>query len=410
MDITSHPIWDQVTPYQTRISSYKKPLHLLRIFLAKQYAKLYDNGKFVGVTGSVGKTATVAACTAVLSQKYKGSEGKILTTKPNLDPILNIPETLLKMTPKVEKCILEMGIEYIGEMDFYLSLVKPKTAIVTKIAYAHSEFLGDISNIAYEKGKLIEQLPEDGVAILNWDDLESRKLSQKCKGNVVYFGFESEHCTVWADNIKIEYLGNIENFKTTFELNLGVERVQVNYKLLGRHQVYPALAAAALGVVFDVPLTKIKLALESVESFEHRMQPQAGPSGSIILDDTYNCSPSALEEALETLMQLPARRRVVVLGEMRELGEYSEKLHREIARKIYKEKIDMVFLSTGDTQFIASELQSLGFLEERIEVNLKNSQIVSKLLKTLGKGDVCLIKGSRAIRLDEVVKRIARKQ
>lgn len=398
MDITTHPVWNQVTPYRTRIPSYKKPLHLLKIFLAKQYAKLYDSGKFVGVTGSVGKTTTVWACSAVLSQKYK-----VIATKPNLDPILNIPTTLLKMTPNTQKCILEMGIEYKGEMEFYLSLVKPKTAIVTKIAYAHSEYLGDISDIAFEKGKLVENLPTDGVAILNWDDLETRKLSQKCKGDIVYFGKDSQNCTVWAANF------NIENFKTTFELNLGVERVKVNYKLLGIHQVYPALAAAALGVVYDVPLTKIKLGLESIEPFEHRMQPIHGPNGSVILDDTYNSSPAAMDEAIETLIHISARRRVVVLGEMRELGKYSESLHREIARKIYKEKIDMVFLGMGDAQIIADELNSLGFLEERVEANLQNSQMVVKLLKTLGKGDVCLIKGSRAIRLDEVVKRIARK-
>ncbi|MEK7616831.1 MAG: UDP-N-acetylmuramoyl-tripeptide--D-alanyl-D-alanine ligase [Patescibacteria group bacterium] len=398
MDIVSHPIWDQVTPYKTKIPIFKKPLHLLRIFLSKQYAKLYDRGKFIGVTGSVGKTTTVAACGSVLSRRYK-----VLTTKPNLDPVLNIPETLLKMTPNIQKCILEMGIEYKGEMDFYLSLIRPKTVIITKISYAHSEYLGDISDIALEKGKLLEKLPEDGVAILNWDDLESRKLSQNCKADVMYFGTDSQNCTVWAGNIKIE------DFKTNFELNLGVERVKVNYKLLGKHQVYSALAAAALGILCDIPLTKIKLALESIEPFEYRMQIVQGPLGSVILDDTYNCSPSALEEALETLLQVPARRRVVVLGEMRELGKYSQKLHREIARKIYKEKIDMVFLGIGDANFIADELKSLGFLMERVETNLQNSQMVSKLLKVLGKGDVCLVKGARAVRLDEVVKRIAKK-
>lgn len=398
MDIISHPIWNQVTPYKTRIHILKKPLHLLRIFFARGYAKLYEREKFIGVTGSVGKTTCVVSSEAVLSQKYN-----VISTKPNLDPVLNIPLTVLKMTPSTQKCILEMGIEYVGEMDFYISIVRPKTVIVTKISYAHSEFLGDISAISREKGKLLEQLPKDGVAILNWDDLECRKLAQKCRGTVVFFGTDEKNCNVWAANFKME------NFSTTFELNLGVERVKVNYKLLGKHQVYPALGAAALGVVFDVPLTKIKLALESMEPFEHRMQPMPGPSGSVILDDTYNSSPSAVEEALETLVQVPARRRIAVLGEMRELGQYSEALHREVARKIYREKIDLIFLGTGDAQIIADELGSLGYLEERMAVNLQNSQIVSKLLKTLGKGDVCLIKGSRVLRLDEVVKRIARK-
>lgn len=368
------------------------------MYLARQYAKLYPKDLFVGVTGSVGKTTCVQAAAAVLSQKYK-----ILTTKPNLDPVLNIPATLLKINPSIKKVILEMGIEYKGEMDFYLSLIKPKTVIFTKVAYAHSEFLGGLNEILQEKGKLIDQLDEEGVAILNFDDANCKKLATRCKGSVVYFGTDPNNCTIWAGNIRIE------NFQTIFELNLGVERVRVSYKLLGTHQVYPALAASALGVICNIPLTKIKLALEGIEPEEHRMQVLQGLNGSIILDDTYNSSPAAVEAAIDTLLEIPARRRVIVLGEMRELGKYSESLHRQIGQRIYKEKLDFVFLSTGEAQIIADELTSLGFWEERLEANLSPGQLVSKLLKTLGKGDVCLIKGSRALRLDEVVKRISKK-
>jgi len=398
VDITKHPIWDQVTPYKTKIPTLKKPFHILRIYLARQYAKLYPDERFIGVTGSVGKTTCVAASQAVLSQKYK-----TLATKQNLDPVLNIPSTLLKLNPSVKRVVLEMGIEYKGEMDFYLSLVRPKTAIVTKISYAHNEFLGGINEILQEKGKLVESLDKDGVAILNWDDSYCRELGQVCKGNVIYFGTDANTCMVWAGNIKIE------NFATSFELNFGVERAKVNMKLLGLHQIYPVLAAAALGVVNDIPLTKIKFALEKVEPLEHRMQVMPGPNGSVLLDDTYNCSPAALEGAVDTLLAIPARRRILVLGEMRELGSYSDELYRQIAQKIYKEKLDLVFLGQGETQIIADELKSLGFWEERLQVNLQNSQLVSQLLKTLVKGDICLIKGSRAIRLDEVVKRITKK-
>lgn len=381
-----------------RITAFRKPIHLLKAYLARQYAKLFLQGTFIGVTGSVGKTTCVMACQAVLSQKYK-----TLATQHSLDPVLNIPATILRITPGVKKVILEMGVEYKGEMDYYLSLVKPQIAAVTKIAYAHSENLGDINEILQEKGKLIDSLDENGIAILNYDDPNSRKLADQCKGSVVYFGTDPDNCSIWAGNLKIE------NFTTTFELNLGVERVKVNLKLLGFHQIYPVLAAALLGVVCKIPLTKIKIGLESIEPVEHRLQAVAGPNGSIILDDTYNSSPSAIDAAIDTLLEVPARRRVVVLGEMRELGKYSDELHRLVAQRIYREKIDFVFLGSGDTQIIASELQSLGFWEERLEANLANSQLVSKLLKTLGKGDVCLIKGSRALRLDEVVKRIAKK-
>lgn len=397
MNIADHPIWGE-TPYKTKISPIKKPLHLLRTYFARQYAKLYPAGMFIGVTGSVGKTTTVAACLAVCSKMYK-----TIATEPNLDPVLNIPQTLLKINPSVKKVILEMGVRYRGEMDFYLSQIKPQTVIFTKAAYAHAANLGNINEILAEKGKLIESLLSDGVAILNWDDASGKKLAEKCAGKVFFYGTDPQNCTVWAGNIKVE------NYGTSFELNLGVERVKVNLNLLGLHQVYAALAASLLGVVFNIPLTKIKMALETLKPQEHRMQVLAGPNSSIILDDTYNSSPDALIGAIDTLMQLPARRRIVVLGQMSELGEYSEKLHRDAAGKIYQEKIDFVFLGQGDTAYIADELKSLGFWEERVEAGLPNSQLVSKLLKTLGKGDVCLIKGSRSVRLDEVVKRVAKK-
>lgn len=398
MNISNHPIFSQTTPYKTRISPVKKPFHLLRIQIARQYAKLFPKDMFIGVTGSVGKTSCVEALQSVLSQKYK-----VVATQPNLDPILNIPKTLLRIKPNIKKVILEFGVEYKGEMDFYLSLVKPKTVVVTRISFAHSQYLGNVNDIVSEKGKLIEQLPKDGIAILNWDDISCRKLAEKTKAEVVYFGKDHKNCSVWADNVKIEDL------KTVFELNYGVERVKVEYPLLGEHQIYPSLAAVAVGLLEGISLIQIKHALERVKPPEHRLQAVDGYNGSVILDDTYNSSPVSVEAAIDTLMSIPARRRILVLGEMRELGAFSEELHRQIARIIYKEKVDLCFLGVGEAQVIADELLRLGFWEERLQTNLQNPQIVSKLLKVLGKGDVCLIKGSRALRLDEVVKRVVKK-
>ena len=398
MNISDHPIFTQTTPYKTRISPFKKPFHLLRMAAAGHYVKLYPKLTVIGITGSVGKTSCVRALEAILASKYK-----VVATKPNLDPVLNIPETLLKIRPGTKKVILEMGVEYQGEMDFFLSLIRPKIAIITRIAFAHSQYLGDVAEIVSQKGKLIEQLPKDGVAILNWDDISCRKLAQKTTAEVVYFGKDQKNCSIWADKIKIE------NFKTVFELNYGVERVKIEYPLLGEHQIYPALAAATVGILEGVSLIQIKHALESVEASEHRLQAVDGYNGSVILDDTYNSSPASVEAAIETLMSVPARRRILVMGEMRELGVFSEELHRQIARLIYREKVDLVFLGVGEAQIVADELLRLGFWEERIQSNLQNPQIVSKLLKALSKGDICLIKGSRASRLDEVVNRVLKK-
>lgn len=384
--------------FGSRFNFIKKPLYFLRIYLAREYARLYPQDLFIGVVGSIGKTVCVQLCKAVLSQKFK-----TIATKPNLDPIFNISQTIFKLKPSIKKAVFEMGIGYPEAMDFYLSLIRPKTAVFTKIFYAHNEFLGNIEQIATEKGKLLEELGGDCTAILNYDDLMIRKLAQNCKAQIIFFGMDQKNCDIWAGNIKIE------DFKTTFELNVGVERVKVNFKLLGIHQIYASLAAAALGLVNNIPLTKIKIALESIEPSEHRMQVVGGPNGSVIIDDTFDSSPAGIDVAIDTLGQIPARRRVLVLGEMKGLGKYSDLLHKEVARKIFKDKIDLVILGLGDAQIIADELKSLGFLEERLYAHFSNSQMVGKLLKTLGKGDICLIKGSRSARLDEVVGRIGKK-
>jgi len=392
MKIQDHSVWKNVSPF-------KKPAHLLRIFAARKYASFFPRSKFIGITGSVGKTSTTKACQAVLSQKYQ-----ILATEENLDPIFNIPITLLKTRPKTDKVFLEMGVEYPGEMEFYLSLVKPATAIITRIFYSHSEFLGDLDKIIEEKSLLIKQLPEDGHAILNWDDPYTRKLVKLTKANVIFYGFDSKNCHVWASNVKIK------NYQTYFELNYGVERVEVTLNLLGRHLVYPCLAAASLGLSMGMSLVSIKKGLETLQPAHHRLQILEGLNGTYVLDDTYNSSPAALEEAINVLNEVPAKRRIAVLGEMRELGQYSKLMHEQIAQKIYKDKVDLVLLGGGETKFVAEELLSLGFPQERLEVNLSNSQLVSKILRVASKGDVILVKASRAVKLDEVVKRISKNQ
>lgn len=388
MEIQKHPIWKNIKPY-------KKPIHFARFFLIKKIASLIPRSRFIGISGSVGKTTTKDVCLSVLSEKFK-----TIASKENIDPIFNIPDTILKIRPNIEKVILEMGIEYPGEMDFYLSLTGPATGIITRISPAHTQFLGSVDEITKEKGKLIRQLPKSGYAILNWDDLNARKLAKETNAEVIFYGTDPKNCHIWASNIRVE------DGRTRFEINYGVERADVTFGLLGRHFAYPALAAAALGISCGINLISIKRGLEKVKPAPHRLQLLEGQNGSYIIDDTYNSSPVAVEEALNVLNELPARRRMVVLGEMRELGVYSEQLHREVARKIYKEKVDFVILGGGDARFIGDELIKLGFLPEKIEVNLSNSQIVPKILRTMGKGDLILVKGSRSIKLDEVVARI----
>ncbi len=397
MQIEQHPIWKTLSPV-------KKPLHLARFFAAKSLANFFPRSMFIGVTGSLGKTTTTVCITHVLQQKYR-TLSSTASTIVNLDPIFNIPITVLKIRPKVQRVVLEMGIEYPGEMDFYVSLVAPGTAVVTAVAYAHSQHLGSNEVIFEEKSKLVKQLPENGTAILNWDDDLVRKMADLTQAKVLFYGTDPKNCHVWASNVKIS------NYKTHFEINYGVERVEVEMHLLGRHQIYPALAAAAVGISNGLSLVAIKKGLEQVLPTEHRLSLLQGLNDTVVIDDTYNnASPLGIEAALDLLNDLPAKRRVLIYGEMKELGQYSKKMHQRVAQRIYKNKVDYILLGPGDTQYIEDELKSLGFPMDNVEGQLSNPQMVARILRITRSGDVILVKGSRSGRLDEVVKRITKQK
>lgn len=341
---------------------------------------------FVAVCGSLGKTTTVMLSQAVLSQKYK-----TISTEPNKDLVNKITSTILKLNPSIKRVILEVGT---NSADFLNLLIKPAAFIATRI----------ISNEYDQIKKLLTNFSNDTFLLLNWDDVNNRKLGEQISTNVIYYGTDAKNCTVWAGNIKIE------NFKTSFELNFGVERVRIELPILGLHQVYPSLAAATLGIINNIPLTKIKIGLESAKAEDHKLQLLTGSSGSFILDDTLSANPIEVEYGVDTLVQIPARRRIIVLGEMTNPAYYSQDDYRKIAEKIYKEKIDFVFLGQGLIEIVGEELKRLGFWEEKMESGIQNSRLVPKLLKILGRGDICLIKGDKNLRWDEVVKRISKKK
>lgn len=344
-------------------------LNSLAASFQKHYVKFLPREKIVFVAGEVGKTTTVTSILAILSQKFKVS-----------------PK--FSLHPKIEKFIIEI------ENPCNTGLkIKPSTLVVTTVSEQTYPSLLELAMV----------VPRDGIVILNWDDPHTKKIGTQVSAQVLFYGTDGVNCHIWAGNPRLV------NFQLTFELNHGVERVSINSKLLGIHQIYPMLAASALAISLKIPLLDIKKGLETIEVLNHRMQPLEGHNFSIILDDTYDATPASLFEAIETLNLISARRRIVVLGPMEGLGNLSEKYHRQAAQKIYKDKLDLVFLGGGDAKYIADELIRLGFIKERMQQNLSNNQIVSQLLKILAKGDVVLLKGARGVRLDEVVKRISKK-
>lgn len=371
----------------------KDKSELIKKFLAKQYLKFIPGSKFVGVSGDIDTTMTILLCKACLSDNFLTLASTDFAGNNSSNILENISSLILKVGPRVSKVLVELTIQNLGDMDLYLDLIRPQTVIIgrTQLADYRSENL-----------KLIQSLPKSGLAILNGDDPYTKKLSEGIDTQIIYFGTNPQFSSVWAGNLRIN------DFQTIFELNYGVERVEIRSQLFGLNQIYPILSAAALGISLDIPLINIKKSLEKVGPIEHRMQALLGYNDSVIIDDTQSNNFFEIEEVMENLNQVSGRRRILVLGEIRNLGQYSERVHRGIARKIFKDKLDLVLLGSGDTKIIADELFKLGFLPDRIKFNLNNSGMVTQLLSVLSRGDIVLIKGDPAKRLDEVVKRITR--
>lgn len=396
MELKNHSYWKNV-------GLIKKRTSLIKLYLAKQYSKFIPNSKVIAVSGQLGKTTTAVCLQAVLDQKFKTLTSPFTNSATtSLQKLLSFASTLLKSRPGDQKIIVEIGVDEMTGPDNYFELVKPNIIVITEMSSIKDKYGALNEEHFNEYVKLLDPLSNQDLAILNWEDNLARRLGEKTNANVIYFGFDSKNSHVWAGKMKIT------DFHTVFELNYGVERVEVRSKLLGFHQIYSMLAAASVGLNFGLSLINIKKGLESISPLPNRMQLMPGYNNALILNDTYNGVPLAVEEALDVLNQLPARRRIVVLGEMSSEGDNSEALHRELARRLYKDKVDLVLLGTGDARFVGEELISLGFIQERMLTNLQNPQIVSNLLKILAKGDLVLVKGAPSLRLDEVVKKITR--
>lgn len=377
----------------------KKAYHLLRRWLAKIWVKLEPQAKIIAVTGSVGKTSTTTAIATVLSQKFK-----TIQTDLNLDTIYNVPITALKIRPWHKKAVFELGVDKPGQMDEYLSVISPEIAVVTRIYYVHTdeEHLGSLENVVAEKGKLVEFLPSDGWAVLNWDDLRVRELAKRTKAKVIYYGLDKKHCQVWAEEITQKGAEGI-SFKVKAKLNQSSGDTQVVMPLLGKHNVYTGLAACAVGLLSGLSLETIARALKNVPVLEGRLSVEKGPLGTLLINDARRASPASTIAGLEAISKIPAPRRIAVLGEMGELGTFTENGHREVGDVLAKLEVDFVVGVGPLTKFILEEAGRKGMNKKQM-FWAKNVLEAANFLKSfLKKGDLIYLKGSLLRHMERVI-------
>lgn len=400
----------------SKVSFIKKHSQKVKMFLMRQFSKFIPPEKVVFVFGPGINSITAKAAEMVLMEKM-ATFASVMTGEDTTWQS-HIASTMLKINKNTEKAIFAVPDDAYIYDPVVFSFIKPQTIIATGSPpqYGKNEQSSSLNNskmqyLQFLEG-MIDGMGSKGLLIANWHDPAIRKIAESHAAdaanpdetNCWFFGYDKEYCHVWAGNIRVFQT------QTIFELNYGVERVEITSSFLGKNQLNALLAAATLAVQNGVALTSIKKAFEKMEMDDHRLQLLEGYSGSTLLDDTLGGDLTTWTDALEVLNKLPARRRIVVLGEIKGLGESSERVHRDLGQMLFREHADIILSGVGEALHVSDELKKLGFYEGRLEENLSNQTIISRLLKIIGKGDLVLVKGDESSRFDEIVKKIGVKK
>jgi UDP-N-acetylmuramoyl-tripeptide--D-alanyl-D-alanine ligase len=348
--------------------------------------------RVIGITGSVGKTTTKEITAQVLSKRFA-----TLKNIGNLNNELGLPLTLLQLNESHQRVVLEMGMYDLGEIARLCDISKPHIGVVTNVGPVHLERLGTIERIAQAKSELVAALPRDGVAILNADDPLVAPMADNTTARVFGYGL-SPKADLWADEIVSEGMEGIR-----FRFHYGAQVIHVRVPLLGRHSVHTALRATAVGLVEGLSWEEIVSGLQDTGA-QLRLVVVRGQGGATLLDDTYNASPASTLAALNLLadMDVNGGRRIAVLGDMLELGSYEEVGHRLVGTRA-ADVVDRLITIGERARWIAEDAIAAGLAAAHVVSVVTASAAIEQLRLLLGPGDIVLVKGSRAARLDQIV-------
>lgn len=343
----------------------------------------------IGITGSVGKSTTKELVAEVLGQRYS-----TLKNKGNFNNEIGLPLTLLSLTPGHQMAVLEMGFYVPGEIDFLCQIAHPRIGVITNIGTVHAERAGTQEVIAQGKAELVQALPPDGYAILNYDDPLVRPMADETEAQVFYYGMTDE-AHLWADGV--EGLG-LEGIR--FRLHYRDETLHLRVPLIGRHSVQTALRAAAVGLLCGLTWQEIIEGLRSM-STQLRLISVRSERGAMLLDDTYNASPESMLSALNLLSEISGRK-VAVLGDMLELGQYEWRGHELVGIRA-AEVVDELITIGERGRMIAASACRAGLSADNITELDSVDQAIDLLKGRLQAEDVVLVKGSHGMRMERIV-------
>jgi UDP-N-acetylmuramoyl-tripeptide--D-alanyl-D-alanine ligase len=347
--------------------------------------------RVIGITGSVGKSTTKEAIAQVLSQRYI-----TLKSAANLNNEIGLPLNVLKLTPGHQRAVLEMGFYVPGEIKQLCEIALPQVGVLNNIGTVHAERAGSQETIAQGKGELVEALPAapEGIAILNYDDPYIRAMNTRTKARVFYYGLTPE-AHLWADDVVGMGLEGIR-----LCLHYKKEALHLRVPMIGRHSVETVLRATAVGLVENLTWDEIVRGLQESQA-QLRLSAVRSESGALILDDTYNASPESTLAALNLLEELQGRK-IAVLGDMLELGQYEREGHEKVGMRAAQ--VADVLVTLGLRAHIIAEAARRSGMDKKFILEYEDaSETVEWLKKYLASDDVVLIKGSHGLRMDKIV-------
>jgi len=346
-------------------------------------------GRVIGVTGSAGKTTTKDAVAQVLGTRFK-----VLKSAGNLNNGFGLPLQLLKLEREHEVAVIEMGMNHAGEIAALAKIAEPDWGVVTNVAPVHLEFFTDgIAGIAQAKYELIEALPGDGVAVLNFDDSYVASFGRGLESRAVFYGMNE------GAGVRAVHVAELGAEGLVFTVESGGERASVQLRMLGQHNVPNVLAAIAVGLQSGIGLGECAAAVSELRAGDKRGEVLEW-RGAKLINDCYNSNPKALDAMVDALMAMPAERHIVVAGEMLELGLEAESLHAACGLRMAERGVGMVVGVRGVAEAMVSAAQEGG--AEALFV--AGADEAGEWMKAnVRAGDAVLLKASRGVRLERAL-------
>lgn len=360
----------------------------LALGLIAGYIRNQSHAKIVALTGSSGKTS-VKEMTATILQNC----GTTLYTQGNYNNDIGVPLTLLRLTKEDQFAVIELGANHIGEISYTTQLVHPQTALINNIAEAHIEGFGSLEGVATAKGEIFEGLTKDGIAIINLDSCSDKWFEQLTDKTVWTFSLENPLANFYASHIKMADV-------TTFKLHTPFGECEIQLPLIGLHNVSNAIAASALAISVGASLDRIQQGLSTLKPVKGRLFPIKLNQNQLILDDTYNANVGSMSAAINVLANQSGYK-VLVVGDMAELGQDAQKYHQQIGELAKQQKLDCV-VSVGQLSQFVSQSSEVGH-------HFNDKQEATNYIITLLRqypNLTMLVKGSRSAKMEDVIKQI----